>query len=494
MAYSDWKEITVNVAEVLLDYDNPRVFIQSPTQENLLNFLANEENAIELAKQIKSNRGLPLAEKPVLTIENGRYVVLEGNRRISACKLLLEPSLLSNKNLGKILLIDLEMKNYLKNLPVVLAPDRNSAEAFITMRHSGDKSVKKWSTIAFIKRFVSRFKKGETISDMAKILDETPSTIKNGIRFFSFLEFVRNEIDWSEDEKQMLAIYKLETTKLDRFLPFSRKAKSVLKIDFTEDHDVITDLPMEKFKEALKIIISRVYLKNGTKDEIDTRTKMENVFNAEIIEICKVPQIDNSGKLEEESGTIENSIGGEDTVGPGASVEGSGEDTVGPGVSVEGSGEDTVGPGVSVEGSGEDTVGPSVSVEGSGEDTVGPSVSVEGSGEDTVGPGVSVEGSGEDTVGPGVSVEGSGEDTVGPSVSVEGSGEDTVGPSVSVEGSGEDTVGPSVSVEGSGEDTVGPSVSVEGSGEDTVGPSVSVEGSGEDTVGPGVSVEGSGED
>lgn len=291
MAYSDWKEITVNVSEVLLDSDNPRLFIESPTQENILIFLANEEDAIELAKQISLNRGLPLAEKPVLTIENGKYVVLEGNRRICACKLLLEPSLLPSKKRGKIPKIDWEMRNYLENLPVVLTPDRNSTEAFITMRHSGDRNVKKWSTIASIKRFVNRYTKGETITDIAKVLDEKTTDVKNGIRFFYFLEFVRNEINWTEDEKQKLAIYKLETSKLDRFLPFSRKAKNILKIDFTDDHKVVTALPMDKFKAALKIIISRVYLRNGTKDEIDTRTKMDVVFNAEILEICKVPPV-----------------------------------------------------------------------------------------------------------------------------------------------------------------------------------------------------------
>jgi len=294
VAYSSWKEINVDVSDVLLDYDNPRIFINEPTQEKLLRFLVDEDDSIELANQINLNRGLPLAEKPVVTLENGRYIVLEGNRRISACKLLLNPLLLTEAEANKIPKIDTEMKNYLKNFPVVLSPDRDSTEAFITIRHSGDRSVKRWSTIASTKRFVNRYRKGESIKHIARVLNEKSGDVRNGIRFFFFLEFIRNEIFWSEDDKQKLSIYKMETTKLERFLPFSKKAKEILKIDFTPNHTITTELPLEKFKEALKIIISRIYLKS----EIDTRTKMEVVFNTEIVEICKMPQINNCDHID----------------------------------------------------------------------------------------------------------------------------------------------------------------------------------------------------
>lgn len=293
MAYSDWKEIFVDVSDILLDYDNPRVFISNPTQENLLRFLIDEEDSIELANQIYLNRGLPLAEKPVITEENGKYIVLEGNRRISACKILLNPQILNENEQSKIPKIDNEMKSYLKNLPVVLVPNRDSAEAFITIRHSGDKSVKKWSTISVAKRFVNRYRKGESINHIARILDEKPSVVRKGIRFFFFLEFVRNDIEWTEEEKKHLEIYRLETTKLDRFLPFSKKAKEVLKIDFSHDQTIKTELPIETFKMAVKNIIQRIFIK----EEIDTRSTMDDVFNDEIIKMCSSDSLMASGKI-----------------------------------------------------------------------------------------------------------------------------------------------------------------------------------------------------
>lgn len=79
-----------------------------------------------------------------------------------------------------------------------------------------------------------------------------------------------------------MSIYKLETTKLDRFLPFSKRAKEVLKIGFGPDQMVTTELPVKNFKSALKRIVSRIYIKN----EIGTRSTINEVFDQEILNIC----------------------------------------------------------------------------------------------------------------------------------------------------------------------------------------------------------------
>ncbi|KJK29810.1 ParB/Srx family N-terminal domain-containing protein, partial [Paenibacillus polymyxa] len=283
MSYSDWKEINVNVAQVLLDYDNPRVFIDKPTQENLLRFLVNEEDSIELANSINTNQGLPPAEKPVVILEDGKYVVVEGNRRISACKLLYNRSLLSTNEFNKVPDIDSSMKEYLENLPVVLAPSRDAAEPFITSRHAGEKGIKRWSTIATTKRYINRYRKQESINHIARVLGETPSIVRKGIRFFYFLEYVRNELSWTDEEKRNLEIFKMETTKLDRFLPFSKKAREILKIDFLPNQRITTELPVQNFNAALKDIIERIYLHN----EIDTRSTVEEVFDSRVVSMSQ---------------------------------------------------------------------------------------------------------------------------------------------------------------------------------------------------------------
>lgn len=283
MNYMNWKEINVNVSEVLLDDENPRVYVDTPTQENLLKFLLEEEGGIELARSIYENRGIPIAEKPVVILVDGKYIVVEGNRRIAACKILYDPSLCDNKKY-KVPQIDETMKRYLENLPVVLAPSRNDAEPFITIRHSGHKGIKRWSTISAARRFTNRYRKGESIKHIADVLGETESTVRKGIRFYMFLEYVINNLNWTEEEKKRLELHRLETTILDRFLPFSQKAKEVLKIKFLPDHSVTTSLPIEKFNLALKNIIYRIYFSGN----INTRSKADDVFNSEVISICQI--------------------------------------------------------------------------------------------------------------------------------------------------------------------------------------------------------------
>ncbi|MDG0056699.1 hypothetical protein MMB75_24020 [Paenibacillus sp. P2(2022)] len=304
MSYSDWKEINVNVAQVLLDYDNPRVFIDKPTQENLLRFLVNEEDSIELANSINTNQGLPPAEKPVVILEDGKYVVVEGNRRISACKLLYNRSLLSTNEFNKVPDIDSSMKEYLENLPVVLAPSRDAAEPFITSRHAGEKGIKRWSTIATTKRYINRYRKQESINHIARVLGETPSIVRKGIRFFYFLEYVRNELSWTDEEKRNLEIFKMETTKLDRFLPFSKKAREILKIDFLPNQRITTELPVQNFNAALKDIIERIYLHN----EIDTRSTVEEVFDSRVVSMSQRDL--NTAKTDMGNGTGEAPKGG----------------------------------------------------------------------------------------------------------------------------------------------------------------------------------------
>jgi hypothetical protein len=369
MSYFDWKEMTIDISKIFLDYDNPRVFLDDTNYENILRFLIDEEDSIELAAQIYLNRGLPPAEKPVVIFENGKYVVVEGNRRISACKLLYDRSILTERESNKVPKIDEDMKNYLENFPVVLAPDRDSAEPFITMRHAGEKGIKRWSTIATTKRYINRYRKGESINQISRVLGETSATVRKGIRFFMFLEYVRNELSWTEQERNTLQIYKMETTRLDRFLPFSKKAKEILRIDFSADQNITTTLPLDKFKAALKVIIRRVYLDN----EIDTRSTMEDVFDSRIISICEdeVGTLRGGGStLEGTGGSTPEGTGGSTPGGTGGStLGGTGESTPG------GTGESTPGGtgGSTLGGTGGSTLG------GTGESTPG------GTGESTPG-------------------------------------------------------------------------------------------------------------
>ena len=89
------QSVNVDLFDLLLDADNPR-FIVPPnaSQQDIREYLLQYEEIEDLASGIVEHGGLMLGERVIACEEGGSYVVLEGNRRVCACQLLSNPSLL----------------------------------------------------------------------------------------------------------------------------------------------------------------------------------------------------------------------------------------------------------------------------------------------------------------------------------------------------------------------------------------------------------------
>ncbi|KMP78180.1 hypothetical protein TU62_01955 [Bacillus cereus] len=281
MDYSKWTSKTVNVLDIKLDPLNPRVFVNDSTQKNIRNFLIEHFNVIELANDINKNNGLPPTESILCIEENSELIVVEGNRRISSCQVLLDPSLLPDIYKNKVNPTS-EIKQQLLNLNVYIAPSREEAEPYITLRHS-DSGIKKWSMLAQHRRVMTRYQQKQSTKQIANLLEIKESEVKKTIQFYYFFEYIKNNLKWTKAEKTILFNPLLELSKIDRFLPFSKKAKEILKINFDENHKLIVN-PINKgvFDHALQIIVRKIFIT----EEYNTRTPHKLVFNKEIEEIC----------------------------------------------------------------------------------------------------------------------------------------------------------------------------------------------------------------
>lgn len=86
-----WKEVSISPLDVALDRENPRINVEASDQESdIIRKLIRYEEVPDLARKI-ANTGLLPGERIIVVRENDQWVVLEGNRRICACKLLLSP-------------------------------------------------------------------------------------------------------------------------------------------------------------------------------------------------------------------------------------------------------------------------------------------------------------------------------------------------------------------------------------------------------------------
>ena len=80
----------IQVLDIYLDTENPR-HEHIDDQEKIIEYLVSKEKIKPLAKDIASNGASPIELFAVLEDGNGRYIALEGNRRLCALILLNDP-------------------------------------------------------------------------------------------------------------------------------------------------------------------------------------------------------------------------------------------------------------------------------------------------------------------------------------------------------------------------------------------------------------------
>lgn len=140
------KNISTNL--VLLDTDNPRFGDSKATsQVDAIQKMLSIDNMVgkifNLARDIAEN-GLDPGDLP-LVIETQicgkkRYLTVEGNRRVLAIKMLLNPDLMQNSS-RKVQLRELanaEVINAIKEIPCSVLTSREEAARWIELRHTGE--------------------------------------------------------------------------------------------------------------------------------------------------------------------------------------------------------------------------------------------------------------------------------------------------------------------------------------------------------------------
>lgn len=148
---SEVKNIGVN--KLLLDLENPRFPREVSGQRAAINLMLEiqEEKIIRLAKDIAIN-GLDPSENLMVyesEEEPGFYIVAEGNRRTTALKLLMQPTLSDNARVRKIFakIKDTSSHSITKISCVIF--DDEGYEHWVNLKHTGDnKGVgrERWTT------------------------------------------------------------------------------------------------------------------------------------------------------------------------------------------------------------------------------------------------------------------------------------------------------------------------------------------------------------
>ena len=182
--------------QLWLDKENPR-FITPPTaaEQDIINYLLEYEEIEELARSINENRGLYAGERIIVTKEDTHYVVLEGNRRVSACKILKNVQLLKNYRPASTLIIYPQTLENISFIDVDILPSRLEAQSSLAAKHID--GIKKWSPMSKKKFFAKEYLSGKSLFEIQRITGSSYSTIQKGIREYNLIQYALNLPEWS---------------------------------------------------------------------------------------------------------------------------------------------------------------------------------------------------------------------------------------------------------------------------------------------------------
>ena len=140
------KNIPIN--KILLDPYNPRYPSERKTEADMIKSLLDDEKVINLAKHLCKYGINPLDKIGVLKIPNkDEYIVLEGNRRLCALKLLNNPKLCLDENKQKIFSRLNQQHTLVDSITCHVFQTREDADRWIALRHEGQQDgigLKPW--------------------------------------------------------------------------------------------------------------------------------------------------------------------------------------------------------------------------------------------------------------------------------------------------------------------------------------------------------------
>ena len=185
----DTEKITpMKVSDLAFDLKNPRLpefgLTDKSTETEVIKVLWEAMDVKELVMSIAAS-GFFRHEPLIIAQETRKNVVIEGNRRLAAVKLLLNPALVEDLK-ADIPVIGDNDKKALQNLPT-LAGTRKSAWRYLGFKHVNGPA--KWSSYAKA-RYIADVRKNfsVTLEDIAKQIGDTHKTVQRLFRGLMVIE------------------------------------------------------------------------------------------------------------------------------------------------------------------------------------------------------------------------------------------------------------------------------------------------------------------
>lgn len=245
----DKKEMLDNL---YLDLKNPRIPEYARVDESsVISYLLDNEDVMSIATNIAKN-GYHSSAVSITCLEKKRMVVLDGNRRLAACKLLKNPELANKEGYKKKLhslkrILDL---NQIKNIKITIAPSRDTAEKEIWDIHMNP-LMKSWQTIQKLRKYRSLIEeKSHTIDSVSQEYGVAKSKMQKDLIKLAFYEKILPMLNTDTDKDKLL---KTGFNKIEKIIT-PNHGKNFLGYASDENTGEIEVLDTKRFNNNLKKI------------------------------------------------------------------------------------------------------------------------------------------------------------------------------------------------------------------------------------------------
>lgn len=243
----------IAITDLNLDLYNPRLpkSKQGKDETTIIEYLLLEASTLELMESIGENDFFAGEMLLVIPNDNGKYIVVEGNRRLTAVKLLNDPTIATVKKVAAKDIAD-AAKYKPVELPCLQFPSREDIQRFIGFVHiTGKKSWRMLEKARYLRdlRYSDTYKElplGEASKEIARIIGSRSPYVRKMLISYALYEIVEDEKFYSIDglsDSTFFLNYFSDALQKDNIRKF-------LNVDFDSDNPLAT-LNYDNLKELI---------------------------------------------------------------------------------------------------------------------------------------------------------------------------------------------------------------------------------------------------
>lgn len=300
-----YQYVEVKTSELLLDIENPRFASSTlvdnattaPTEADVIRHLLRFGDIIDLAEEIEKTKYLHGSEMVTCYLNTeGRLIVAEGNRRVCACKLLLNRDLIPADKKDEFPVASQETIDNIKMVMITLYPSRESVQSYLSDRHIT--GVKKWSALEKNNYYMNLFQQYKDVNIVKSYTSDPVSVVKRSIIKYQFFMRIYKIL---KAHGHKLAIEEIDYLPLvDRFMGIlvgnDPEVGLGLKLDEERLVYLCPDSKKELYENILYLVGKAFLIRTAADDPcriVGTEIRNKKLQKALIIEDKRIPTLYN---------------------------------------------------------------------------------------------------------------------------------------------------------------------------------------------------------